>query len=63
MPERPAELDSPLFSARERRVLLIAASATLAYFCWSLLDDGDALNARQRNAAAVAISQAAPPPH
>lgn len=50
MPERPAAFDTTLFPPTLRRLLLVAASVTLAYSCWYLLDEGDPLNAQDLGA-------------
>ena len=52
MPERPAAFDTTLFRVTVRRVLLVAASFTLALFGWFLLDERDALNAQEKSSVA-----------
>lgn len=45
MPERPAAFDTTL-PPTVRRLLLLAASVTLAFLCWFLLDEDGALTAQ-----------------
>lgn len=45
MPERPAASDTTL-PPTVRRLLLLAASITLAFLCWFLLDEDGALTAQ-----------------